>query len=71
MATVRLVLDRLSDETLMSHTTPVTEPGWPGPESYPVRECLLGILDEEGQHRLDAERDLDVLGSRGSRQPPS
>jgi hypothetical protein len=29
--------------------------------SFPVRECLLVILNEEWQHRLYAERDLDVL----------
>ena len=29
-----------------------------------MRRCLLTILDEEWQHRLYAERDLDVLESR-------
>jgi Pentapeptide repeats (8 copies) len=36
-------------------------PGWPPPRSYPVRECLLIILNEEWEHRLYAERDLGVL----------
>jgi hypothetical protein len=31
-----------------------------------VRECLLCILDEEWEHRLYAERDLDALEARGS-----
>lgn len=62
MATMREVVDGLTDETLDANTTPVPEPGWP-PEatSYPVRECLLCILNEEWQHRLYAERDLAVL----------
>ncbi|MER5184903.1 DinB family protein [Streptomyces sp. NPDC002896] len=64
MATMRQVLNDLTDEQLSSRTVPVTEPGWPGPESYPVRDCLLCILNEEWQHRLYAERDLDVLESR-------
>lgn len=66
MATMRRVLDDLSDEQLNSRTTPVTDPGWPDPESYPVRECLLCILSEEWQHRLYAERDLDALADSRS-----
>ncbi len=64
MATMRQVLDDLTDEQLASRTVPVSGPGWPEPESYPVRECLLCILNEEWQHRLYAERDLDVLASK-------
>lgn len=64
MATVRRVVDELTEEQLASHTTPVQNPGWPASESYPVRDCLLIILNEEWQHRLYAERDLDVLDSR-------
>ena len=64
MATMRQVLNDLSDEKLSSRTVPVTEPGWPEPESYSVRECLLLILNQEWQHRLYAERDLDVLDVR-------
>ncbi len=30
----------------------------------PVRECLLIILNEEWEHRLYAERDLDALEAR-------
>ena len=36
--------------------------------SFPVRECLLIILNEEWEHRLYAERDLDALGVT-SRRP--
>ncbi|MFI7541883.1 DinB family protein [Actinoplanes sp. NPDC049599] len=64
MASMRQVLDGLTDETLAAHTTPVTAPGWPAPRSYPVRECLECILNEEWQHRLYAERDLAVLEAR-------
>jgi hypothetical protein len=34
------------------------------PHSYPVRECLLIILNEEWVHRLFAERDLDIVEAR-------
>ena len=61
MASMRQVLDDLTDDQLDGHTEPVSGPGWPEPNSYPVRECLLCILNEEWQHRLYAERDLDAL----------
>jgi len=63
MATVRRVVDDLTDQALGGSTEPVTEPGYPEPESYPVRRILLTILNEEWQHRLYAERDLDVLAA--------
>ena len=61
MATVRQVLADLTDEKLAGRTEPVTEPGYPEPESFAVRRCLQAILIEEWEHRLYAERDLDVL----------
>lgn len=42
----------------------MTEPGFPEPESFAVRHCLEALLSEEWEHRLYAERDLDVLESR-------
>ncbi|MDX6246750.1 MAG: hypothetical protein QOF10_110 [Kribbellaceae bacterium] len=63
MATVRQVIDDLTDEKLDSQTEPVAGPGWPRPIAYPVRECLLCILNEEWHHRQYAERDLDALES--------
>jgi DinB superfamily len=63
MATVREVIDGLTDETLAGTTEPVEAPGWPEPRAYPVAECLLCILNEEWEHRLYAERDLDALES--------
>ena len=64
MATVRQVIAGLTDERLAGLTEPVMEPGYPEPESFAVRRCLQGILSEEWEHRLYAERDLDVLESR-------
>ena len=66
MATVREVVDGLTDESLQGETRPVEGPGWPESRSYPVRECLLCILNEEWEHRLYAERDLDALEQRDS-----
>jgi DinB superfamily/Pentapeptide repeats (8 copies) len=66
MATVRQVVADLTDERLAGMTEPVVEPGYPEPKSYPVRRCLLAILSEEWEHRLYAERDVDVLESRSS-----
>jgi len=66
MATVREVVEGLTDESLRGDTEPVEGPGWPEPRSYLVRECLLIILNEEWEHRLYAERDLDALEARDS-----
>ena len=57
----------LKHATLAGMTEPVTEPGYPEPGSYPVRRCLQAILTEEWEHRLFAERDLDLLASRSPR----
>jgi len=61
---VRDVLAGLTDESLAGHTTPVEGFEWPPPVSFPVRECLLVVLNEEWEHRLYAERDLAVLETR-------
>ncbi len=66
MATVRQVIAGLSVASLDGDTEPVEGPGWPQPRSYPVRECLLIILNEEWEHRLYAKRDLDALEARGA-----
>lgn len=63
-AVVRRVITDLTDETLAAQTEPVTGPGYPEPGSYSIRECLLGVIDEEWWHRLYAERDLGILESR-------
>jgi hypothetical protein len=64
MTTVRQVVDALTEETLSADTVPVEAPGWPTPRSYPVRECLSTVLNEEWEHRLYAERDLAILATR-------
>jgi uncharacterized protein YjbI with pentapeptide repeats len=64
MAGVRQILADLTAESLQADTTPVAAPGWPPPRAYPVRECLLIVLNEEWEHRLYAERDLDTLTAR-------
>jgi uncharacterized protein YjbI with pentapeptide repeats len=61
MSTVRRVIGDLTEQTLDGVTEPVEGPGWPESRSYPIRECLLVVLNEEWEHRLYAERDLDVL----------
>ncbi|GAA3695483.1 DinB family protein [Terrabacter ginsenosidimutans] len=63
MATVRRVVDDLTDEALAGTTEPVLEPGYPEPEPYAVTRVLRTILNEEYLHRLYAERDLDALAA--------
>ncbi len=64
MATVRRVVDDLTEESLAADTVPVEAPGWPESRSYRVHDCLRIVLSEEWAHRLYAERDLDVLEAR-------
>ena len=64
MATVRQVLADLTDQRLAGMTEAVLTPGYPESESFAVRRCLQAVLIEEWEHRLYAERDLDVLESR-------
>jgi len=42
--------------------SPVTKPGFPEPESFPVRRCLRAVLTEEWEHRLYAEMSGSVRG---------
>lgn len=63
-SSVRHFFEGLSDMSLAANTVPVEGPGWPPARSYPVRQCLLIILNEEWEHRLFAERDLTALESR-------
>ncbi|GAA4249805.1 DinB family protein [Dactylosporangium darangshiense] len=64
MATVREVVDGLTDESLDTETTPNPVPGWPESRAYRLRNVLLHLSGEEWQHRLYAERDLAVLLGR-------
>ena len=67
MATVREVLGTLTDVALAGRTEAVMDPGYPEPESFAVRRCLGAIINEEWEHRLYAERDLDVLEAQSRR----
>lgn len=67
VATVRKVLEAMTDERLAGTTDPVLDVGYPESRSFPVRQCLKIILNEEWQHRTYAERDLAVLESRAAR----
>ena len=69
MSGVRAVLDGLTAGSLAAETQPVDTPGWPPPRSFPVRECLLVVLNEEWEHRLYGERDLAVLERRTTQHP--
>jgi hypothetical protein len=59
-AMVGNVIESLTDEQLAADVTR-TEPGWPRLENFPLKECLRIVLNEEWEHRLYAERDLDAL----------
>jgi hypothetical protein len=63
MATMRHVLDDLTDEQLAATTEPVEGPGWPPAIGFPVKNVLEIILKEEWWHRQFAERDLALLTS--------
>jgi hypothetical protein len=64
-ALVRDYLDSLTDEQLAEDTAPIVGPGWPREgETFPVKECLLIVLNEEWWHGQYAERDLTALESR-------
>jgi len=59
-AMVRRLLESLTDDQLAAAVT-CTEPGWPRLENFALKQCLRIVLNEEWQHRLYAERDLDAL----------
>ncbi len=60
-AMVSSVIDGLTDERLATMITPPPGDSWPPSEMLPLSEPLLVVLNEEWQHRLYAERDLDIL----------
>jgi len=64
-AMMRDYLDALTDERLAGETAPMPGPGWPREgQTFPVKECLLIVLNEEWWHRQFAARDLAALESR-------
>jgi len=68
---VASVIVGLTDERLASTITPPPGDSWPPSEEMPLSEPLLVVLNEEWQHRLYAERDLDVLQSFATSTSPS
>jgi uncharacterized protein YjbI with pentapeptide repeats len=65
-ATVRQALAGLTDERLAESTDPPPEGGWPPAQSFPVKEVLDVVVNEEWWHRQFAERDLAVLEAKSS-----
>lgn len=63
-AVVTAVLRDVDDDRLAGRTEPVEGPGWPPARAYPVRDVLGTVVNEEWEHRLFAERDLDALEAR-------
>ncbi len=61
MSAVSKFIGTLTDEQLARSTEPVPEPGYPESSSFPVREALMVVLNEELWHRRFAERDLATL----------
>jgi len=59
-AMVAKAIGALTPERL-SGTVTMREPGWPQIEEFPIKECLLIVLNEEYQHHQYAERDLAAL----------
>ncbi len=59
-ATVRRVVGSLTDAGLAAEVSR-TEPGWPQADTFPIKEGLRVVLNEEWEHRLYAERDLTLL----------
>jgi hypothetical protein len=70
MATMRSVVDGLTDGQLAAHTTPVTEPGYPESKAFPVARVVRAILNEEWWHHQFAVRDLTVLEGPSMRSDP-
>ena len=63
-ATVREVIDGLTDARLEEMTEVVEPIGYPASESYPVRRCLMAVVVEEWEHHVFANRDLAILEAR-------
>jgi uncharacterized protein YjbI with pentapeptide repeats len=66
-ALLRRVVADLTDDQLDGSTEPMAGPGLPPSESFPVREVLATIVNEEWWHRQFGERDLAALTAPGGR----
>lgn len=67
MARVHKMIADVTDEKLTERIDPAMAPPWRESPDLQVGECLRVILNEEWEHRLYAERDLEVLESRSTR----
>jgi len=65
VARVRAFLEGLTQEQIDS-SVEIDGKGWPPPDSYHVGQCLATVVNEEWHHLQYAERDLDVLITRGT-----
>lgn len=63
MATVRAIVDGLTDADLGRPVRLTPAPGYPD-EPRVVADCLATVLEEECDHYRYAVRDLDILNSR-------
>ena len=64
MATMREVVDGLTEDQVESRTTPVAEPGYPESRDFLVADVVGCIVNEEWYHHQYAIRDLAVLEAR-------
>jgi DinB superfamily len=69
MATMREVVDGLTEQQLEGQTTPVTEPGYPESRDFLVADVVGCIVNEEWYHHQYAIRDLAVLESARRAEP--
>jgi uncharacterized damage-inducible protein DinB len=65
MATVRRIVDGLTEQELARACTRNPAPGYPERPNT-VAQCLGVVMREEAEHRRYAERDLDILVSASS-----
>ena len=66
MASMRKVVDGLTEEQLAGRTTPVTEPGYPESRDFEVSDVVGCIINEEWCHHQYATRDLAILERRAT-----
>jgi hypothetical protein len=66
-ASVRRVIEDLTEEALAAPFRPPADDGWPTPAyELTVKDCLRIVLNEEWEHRQYAERDLAQLQQQAS-----
>jgi hypothetical protein len=66
MATVRQVIGELTGTSLAGHTRPAEGSGWLRLAATRCASACWSSLNEEWEHRLYAERDLDAPQAHGT-----